>query len=197
MRDLIKTIEDLCNESDENASAVLAKIKAAIRNDRKPDFSKIKDGEHFVYRDIEWIRLGFEQDGVLCMVAKPICEAPFDNDGCNNWVKSSARKMLNTEFLARLNADDLLRCAIDLTADNGDDSYGKCFVDKVVILSCDLYRKYRQSVPLFDKWVWTCTPWFCSDSASSVRSATVDGILNISSARSSYGLAPACIFKVS
>lgn len=192
---LIEIIENLCNESEENASSVLSKIKAAIQNDKKPDFSKIKDGEHFFYRDIEWIRLGLEQGGVLCMTANPIYEAPFDVDGCNDWRMSSARKMLNDEFLARLNADDLLLITSDLTADNGDTAYGKC-VDKVGILSCDLYRKYRQFVPLFDEWMWTCTPWYCSGFACLVRRVGVDGTLNRGSAYGSNGLAPACIFNL-
>ena len=44
---LIDTIEILCNEVDSDAMQVLAKIREAIKNERKPDFSKIKDGDHF------------------------------------------------------------------------------------------------------------------------------------------------------
>jgi hypothetical protein len=89
------------------------------------------------------------------------------------------RKTLNTEFLAKLNADDLLPFVSDLTADNGDTAYGDC-TDKVGILSCDLYRKYRKYVPLFGEWMWTCTPWYCDDSgdAGRVRIVISDGAVD-------------------
>lgn len=199
MNNLIESIEAMCDESEQNATEILAKIKAAIENSKKPDLSKIKDGEHFMYRGIEFIRLGLEQGGVLCMTAKVIGEQPFDEDACNDWRRSSARKMLNTEFLSKLNKDDLMAFESDLTADNGDTKYGKC-VDYVGLLSCDLYRKYRKFVPLFEEWMWTCTPWHCgtpnSGGAHIVRLVFTDGSLSNYGAGGSYGLAPACIFHL-
>lgn len=196
---LIESIENLINESEDSASKTLDKIKTAIQNAKRPDFSKIKDGEHFMYHGIEFIRLGLEQGGVLCMTAKPIAEEAFDPNGCNNWAKSRARKKLNTEFLSLMNENDLLPFESDLTADNGDTVYGKC-VDKIGILSCDLYRKYRKIVPLFDEWMWTCTPWHCgtpnSGNAYGVRLVLSDGTMYVNVAYGAVGLAPACIFHL-
>ena len=196
---LIESIENLINESEDSASKTLDKIKTAIQNAKRPDFTKIKDGEHFMYHGIEFIRLSLEQGGVLCMTAKPIAEEAFDPNGCNNWAKSRARKKLNTEFLSLMDENDLLPFESDLTADNGDTAYGKC-VDKIGILSCDLYRKYRKIVPLFDEWMWTCTPWHCgtpvSGVAYGVRLVYSDGTLNRDSAYGALGLAPACIFHL-
>lgn len=196
---LIESIENLINESEDSASKTLDKIKTAIQNAKRPDFSKIKDGEHFMYHGIEFIRLGLEQGGVLCMTAKPIAEEAFDPNGCNNWAKSRARKKLNTEFLSLMDENDLLPFESDLTADNGDTAYGKC-VDKIGILSCDLYRKYRKIVPLFDEWMWTCTPWHCgtpySGTATRVRLVHSDGTVISNGALYAYGLAPACIFHL-
>lgn len=196
---LIESIENLINESEDSASKTLDKIKTAIQNAKRPDFSKIKDGEHFMYHGIEFIRLGLEQGGVLCMTAKPIAEEAFDPNGCNNWAKSRARKKLNTEFLSLMDENDLLPFESDLTADNGDTAYGKC-VDKIGILSCDLYRKYRKIVPLFDEWMWTCTPWHCgtphSGSANLVRLVLSDGTVLNYGAYGALGLAPACIFHL-
>lgn len=196
---LIESIENLINESEDSASKTLDKIKTAIQNAKRPDFSKIKDGEHFMYHGIEFIRLGLEQGGVLCMTAKPIAEGAFDPNGCNNWAKSRARKKLNTEFLSLMDENDLLPFESDLTADNGDTAYGKC-VDKIGILSCDLYRKYRKIVPLFDEWMWTCTPWHCdtphSGAAYHVRLVHSDGTVNVHYAYNALGLAPACIFHL-
>ena len=196
---LIESIENLINESEDSASKTLDKIKTVIQNAKRPDFSKIKDGEHFMYHGIEFIRLGLEQGGVLCMTAKPIAEEAFDPNGCNNWAKSRARKKLNTEFLSLMDENDLLPFESDLTADNGDTAYGKC-VDKIGILSCDLYRKYRKIVPLFDEWMWTCTPWHCgtptSGDAYGVRLVNSDGTVNRTTACYALGLAPACIFHL-
>lgn len=196
---LIDTIEILCNEVDSDAVQVLAKIKEAIKNERKPDFSKIKDGDHFIYRGIEFIRLGEEQGGILCMTARVWNETAFDENGCNDWRKSSARKLLNSEFLDMLNKDDLLPYHSDLTADNGDTTYGEC-ADYVGLLSCDLYRKYRKIVPLFNEWMWTCTPWHCdtphSGYANGVRLVGADGSLSGNGACIAIGLAPACIFHL-
>ena len=196
---LIESIENLINESEDSASKTLDKIKTAIQNAKRPDFSKIKDGEHFMYHGIEFIRLGLEQGGVLCMTAKPIAEEAFDTNGCNNWAKSRARKKLNTEFLSLMDENDLLPFESDLTADNGDTAYGKC-VDKIGILSCDLYRKYRKIVPLFDEWMWACTPWHCgtpsSGYANSVRLVGSDGTMYNADAYYARGLAPACIFHL-
>lgn len=196
---LIESIENLINESEDSASKTLDKIKTAIQNAKRPDFSKIKDGEHFMYHGIEFIRLGLEQGGVLCMTAKPIAEEAFDPNGCNNWAKSRARKKLNTEFLSLMDENDLLPFESDLTADNGDTAYGKC-VDKIGILSCDLYRKYRKIVPLFDEWMWTCTPWHCgtpySGNAYNVRRVGSDGAMSHYRASHAHGLAPACIFHL-
>lgn len=196
---LIESIENLINESEDSASKTLDKIKTAIQNAKRPDFSKIRDGEHFMYHGIEFIRLGLEQGGVLCMTAKPIAEEAFDPNGCNNWAKSRARQKLNTEFLSLMDENDLLPFESDLTADNGDTAYGKC-VDKIGILSCDLYRKYRKIVPLFDEWTWTCTPWHCgtpySGGAIHVRIVSSDGTLSYCNFSRVVGLAPACIFHL-
>lgn len=194
---LLDTIENLCNKNEENASEILAKIRAAIQNERTPDFSKIKDGEHFTYRDIEFVRLGLEQGGVLCMTVKPYAVTTFNSKSDNDWRKSPMRKKLNNEFLALLNDADLLPFESDLIADNGDTAYGKC-TDKVGILSCDLYRKYREYVPLFKDWMWTCTPWTTPNSggANGVRLVGSVGSLDISIAGSSNAFAPACIFKI-
>ena len=40
---LIESIENLINESEDSASKTLDKIKTAIQNAKRPDFSKIKD----------------------------------------------------------------------------------------------------------------------------------------------------------
>ena len=92
---------------------------------------------------------------------------------------------------------NLLPLTVDLVADNGDDSYGTV-TDKVFILSCDEYRKYRKHIPLLDEWSWTCTPWWIDPTSGlgiSVRIITAAGGLNSYNAGYSSGVAPACVFN--
>lgn len=196
--DTICRIKTILAQYDENSAKTLEKIKQALNKEQCLDFLTIDDGDHFFYHGIRFLRLGEEQGGILCMTAQVWKEAAFDENGCNDWRKSSARKILKSEFLDLLNKDDLLPYHSDLTADNGDTTYGEC-ADYVSLLSCDLYRKYRKFIPLFDEWMWTCTPWYCgtphSGSAYSVRLVNPGGTLCNDGAFDSYGLAPACIFK--
>lgn len=83
-----------------------------------------------------------------------------------------------------------------MVADNGDDRYGTV-TDRVFILSCDEYRKYRKHVPLLPEWMWTCTPWYISNAGDSrhVRFVNNAGYLNNIHANISTGVAPACVFN--
>ena len=60
-----------------------------------------------------------------------------------------------------------------MVADNGDDRYGTV-TDRVFMVSCDEYRKYRKHVPLLPEWMWTCTPWYISDAGNSYDVRFVD-----------------------
>lgn len=53
---------------------------------------------------------------------------------------------------------NLLPHIVDLVADNGDKLYGT-MEEMVFLLTCDEYRKYRDVIPKYRRWIWTCTPW--------------------------------------
>ena len=91
---IIDKINKAIEDSESSAIETLNTIKSIIASERKPDFSKIKDGEHFMYKGIEFIRLGKEQGGILCITAKVWEKLPFDKNSCNNYTKSSLRKEL-------------------------------------------------------------------------------------------------------
>lgn len=192
-------IKTILAQYDENSAQTLAKIKQALEEKQDSDLSTIEDGDHFFYRGIRFVRLGEEQGGVLCMTPQTWYKIAFDeNNCCNDWRRSSARKLLNSQFLDLLDKDDLLPYHSDLTADNGDTAYGEC-TDYIGLLSCDLYRKYRKFIPLYDKRIWTCTPTHCdtlsSANPSGVRLVGPDGTFYCGGAFNSYGIAPVCIFK--
>ena len=156
-------------------------------------------GERFIFKGFEWITLDNNVDGgVLAIMASSWNgeEYRFDEDCCNNYAKSSLRRKLLNELLPVLGEDNLIPHEVNLVADNGDDRYGTV-TDRVFILSCDEYRKYRKNVPLLPEWMWTCTPWYITDSGDSngVRSVSTDGSLYNNTANDTNGVAPACVFN--
>lgn len=156
-------------------------------------------GERFSFKGFDWIVLDNNVDGgVLAIMTSTWSgeEYCFDDDGCNNYAKSSLRRKLLNELLPVLGEDNLIPHEVDMVADNGDDRYGTV-TDRVFILSCDEYRKYRKHIPLLHERMWTCTPWYISNAGSSynVRYVNYMGYLNYDSAYGSIGVAPACVFN--
>lgn len=164
------------------------------------DVSKLPQaGERFTRGGIEFVALGMEQGGVLAVVAKRLeDEMAYDEDGSNDWRKSSLRKYLNEEFVKNFDKGDLLPFVSDLTSDDGMTDYGTS-EDFVALLSDNLYRKYRKFMPKYDTWVWTITPWSSPSPgyASGERIVYTSGALGGSLAIYGYGVAPACIFNPS
>lgn len=178
-----KTEED-CTEDDSTAGAEKDKIKFP------------KTGEQFEYNGVKFTALGEEQGGVLAIVSELLEEEmPLDENNKNDWRTSSLRKYLNGEYLEQFNRGDLLPFISDLTSDDGMKNYGTA-EDYVFLLSCDLYRKYRESVPRFNNWWWTLTPWTCNPShASYARIVYSSGVVSSSGAYYGNGVAPACLFN--
>lgn len=156
-------------------------------------------GERFIFKGFEWITLDNNVDGgVLAIMASSWNgeEYRFDEDCCNNYAKSSLRRKLLNELLPVLGEDNLIPHEVNLVADNGDDRYGTV-TDRVFVLSCDEYRKYRKNVPLLPEWMWTCTPWYITDTGNSgnVRLVGTGGSLNGSNPYGTHGVPPACVFN--
>ena len=153
-------------------------------------------GEQFDYNGVKFTALGEEQGGVLAIVSELLEEEmPLDESSKNDWRTSSLRKYLNGEYLEQFNCGDLLPFVSDLTSDDGMKDYGTA-EDYVFLLSCELYRKYRESVPRFNNWWWTLTPWTCIPSrAFSARVVSSDGTLGSPIAYYGGGVAPACLFS--
>lgn len=168
---------------------------------KEENIGVLSAGERFGFKGFEWIVLDNNVDGgVLAIMASAWNneEYSFDDDGCNNYAKSSLRRKLLNELLPVLGEDNLIPHEVDMVADNGDDRYGTV-TDRVFILSCDEYRKYRKHVPLLPEWMWTCTPWYVftpnAGSSGHVRIVSSTGTLHNHNANSSSGVAPACVFN--
>lgn len=162
----------------------------------KTKIKKPTAGEHFNYNGIEFVALGEEQGGLLAVVAHELDEEyAFDKDNCNDWRKSTLRRYLNEEYIKNFDKADLLPLVSDLTTDSGQKDYGTS-EDYIALLSCDLYRKYREYMPKYNTWVWTLTPWHIFPSnAYFARLVDTDGSLRSSYAYTRHGVAPACLFN--
>lgn len=153
-------------------------------------------GEKFTFKGFEWKVLDKDEDGVFAIMTNFWDTLPFDTDGCNNWEKSSLRRVLNTDFADIIGKKNLIPVESDLIADNGDKAYGKT-TDYVTIISCDQYRKYREVMPVYESdWLWTLTPWSCNAGyAYTVRIVNPTGQIYDGNASYSSGVAPACKFS--
>ena len=180
----LEEIEEDYTEDDSAAGAEKDKIKFP------------KPGEQFEYNGVKFTALGEEQGGVLAIVSELLeDEMPLDESNKNDWRTSSLRKYLNGEYLEQFNRGDLLPFVSDLTSDDGMKDYGTA-EDYVFLLSCDLYRKYREFVPRFNGRWGTLTPWTCNPSyATTARIVGSSGAVYGSYAYTGYGVAPACLFN--
>lgn len=216
--EILQAIESLCydiatnakaEENQKRANAVLGlafagmltsvelqKDDAVVVKAEKDKIKIPKSGDRFEYNDVMFTVLGEEQGGVLAIVSELLeDEMPLDESNRNDWRISSLRKYLNGEYLDQFTRGDLLPFVSDLTSDDGMKNYGTA-EDYVFLLSCDLYRKYRESVPRFSSWWWTLTPWTCPPSKTeSARVVSSSGRIGCNHARIDYGVAPACLFN--
>ena len=158
-------------------------------------------GEKFRFKGYEWVALEVNEDNVVTIMTKAWDTAEFDENNRNDWKNSSIRKRLQEELLPVLGEENLITRSVDLVADNGDRRYGRTD-DKIWLLSCDDYRKYRETIlancDFEDDWWWTLTPWYINDVGNgyNVRLINPAGTVNITNAYYSYGVAPACVFHL-
>lgn len=214
--EILQAIESLCHdiatsakaeENQKRANAVLDLAFAGILSsgelkkddavvEAEKDKIKIpKPGDRFEYNDVMFTVLGEEQGGVLAIVSELLLQRmPFDESGKNDWCTSSLRKHLNGEYLEQFNRGDLFPFVSDLTSDDGMKDYGTA-EDYVFLLSCDLYRKYREYVPHFNGRWSTLTPWTCALGSSLIRAVGSSGTADTGFATTLSYVAPAVLFN--
>lgn len=179
------------------------------------NITSLRPGEHFMFKGFEWVCLdpNHPDGGVLAIMATPWAKdvkfCPSDKfveekGNWNNYRTSLIRDILNDSLAKKIRAnklgDNLLLHTVDLVADNGDRAYG-AVADLVFILTCDEYRKYRDYIPLYDRWIWTATPWWCGDKDSDMVYSNYvcfvypGGQLDYIDADYSGAIAPACILN--
>src|SRR5574344_201091 len=167
--------------------------------------TNIAPGREFKFGNLPCIVLEeFENDTVLVLSKESIGDKAFDEDNCNNFNKSSLRQFLNDDFLEALaeggaDLDSMLDFTIDLTSDDGLKDYGES-TNRVALLTCDMYRKYRSIIPNLDGWWWLATAYSTESNgwAHLARYVDTDGSLSYSGASyGGIGVRPAFLLKSS
>ena len=158
-----------------------------------------KPKQEFIMGGIAWTVIQTGAGWVKCIASDCVEEGAFDEENENDFVVSSLRTYLNSEFLRRLIAagapEEMFKYFnIDLTADDGLKNYGGDRV-RIGLISCEEYRLLRGNIPtLPNRWWWTATP--SSPINSFVRRVNSDGTLGNGFAYyGSYGVRPVCVLK--
>lgn len=158
--------------------------------------STVPDGGEFMFCGIPFIRLGEEQDGVLCITKQDVFRSRFNDTDNNDYRESIVRHRLLEEFLPQLDCEELLPFEMNLaSAVENSQGYGVC-ADYVGILTEELYRKYRRYIRM-DGYMWLCTPYSLSRNSPFVRCVNASGFVDYGNAYYAYRCRPACIFKKS
>lgn len=165
---------------------------------------KIAPSSVINYGGLDCIVLDVEQDKILVLAKESIGNMPFDEGNSNNFPKGTLCKYLNDEFIKKLKADGadtsaLIPTTIDLTSDDGLKDYGET-TQKIFLLTCDMYRKYRSVIPNLDDWWWLATAYSTESNgyARIARNVLSDGSLDYGSAYiGHYGVRPAFYLKSS
>lgn len=165
---------------------------------------KIAPSSVISYGGLDCIVLDVEQDKILVLAKESIGNMPFDEGNSNNFPKGTLCKYLNGEFIKTLKANGadtsaLIPTTIDLTSDDGLKDYGET-TQKIFLLTCDMYRKYRSIIPNLDDWWWLATAYSTESNgyAHYARHVGSVGGLVISAAYYGlYGVRPAFYLKSS
>lgn len=165
---------------------------------------KIAPSSVISYGGLDCIVLDVEQDKILVLAKESIGNMPFDEGDSNNFPKGTLCKYLNGEFIKKLKANGadtsaLIPTTIDLTSDDGLKDYGET-TQKIFLLTCDMYRKYRSVIPNLNDWWWLATAYSTESNgyARNARFVNSDGSLDYNTAYHGHnGVRPAFYLKSS
>lgn len=166
---------------------------------------KIAPSSVISYGGLDCIVLDVEQDKILVLAKESIGNIPFDEGNSNNFPKGTLCKYLNGEFIKTLKANGadtsaLIPTTIDLTSDDGLKDYGET-TQKIFLLTCDMYRKYRSIIPNLDDWWWLATAYSTESNGYAYFARRVNSDGGLSSYGGAYdgdiGVRPAFYLKSS
>ena len=165
---------------------------------------KIAPSSVISYGGLDCIVLDVEQDKILVLAKESIGNMPFDEGNSNNFPKGTLCKYLNGEFIKKLKANGadtsaLIPTTIDLTSDDGLKDYGET-TQKIFLLTCDMYRKYRSVIPNLNDWWWLATAYSTESNGYAYRARHVysgGSLGNSDACNGNDGVRPAFYLKSS
>lgn len=118
----------------------------------------VKPGDTVTICEREYIVLGHEKGTTTIVAKKPTKTMAFGKDG--NYINSDVRKYCIGEFYEELckavGKHNIIPHTVNLVSDDGSHK-GTLIKDYVSILTCDLYRHYRELLPAIGSSWWTAT----------------------------------------
>lgn len=161
----------------------------------------IEVGETFKIGNFEFIVLEHNEE-TSSVILKEIWETAKFDGSFNDYKESEIRKDLNNAFYNELSgtvgADNIVKHAVDLTADDGRIDYNRC-EDNISLLTCALYRKhvYVLEKHKIEKWWWLATAHSTKSNGFeyAVRCVGNDGTLYYNRCYYDCGVRPFCILK--
>lgn len=160
----------------------------------------VKPGDTVTICEREYIVLGHEKGTTTIVAKKPTKFMAFGKDG--NYINSDVRKYCIGEFYEELckavGKHNIIPHTVNLVSDDGSHK-GTLIKDYVSILTCDLYRRYRELLPAIGSSWWTATrvTTLDKDCASDVCFASSRGILSWSDCSLFFGVCPFCVLNSS
>lgn len=160
----------------------------------------VKPGDTVTLGEREYIVLGHAQETTAIIAKKPTKSMAFGKDG--DYAKSDVRAYCNGDFYKELckavGKHNIIPHTVNLVSDDGSNK-GASVKDNVSILTCDLYRRYREFLPAIGSACWTATrvTTLDKDYARGVCVVDSSGILDWNGSGFSGGVRPFCILNSS
>lgn len=159
-----------------------------------------KPGDTVIIGEREYIVLGHGKGTTAIITKMPTKSMAFGKDG--DYTKSDVRAYCIGEFYEELckavGKHNIIPHTVNLVSDDGSNK-GAAVKDNVSILTCDLYRRYRESLPAIGSAFWTATriTTFDKGYARIVCFVNPNGILGWNACGYCYGVRPYCILNSS
>lgn len=160
----------------------------------------VKPGGTVTIGEREYIVLSHGEETTAIIAKKPTKTMVFGKDG--DYTKSDVRTYCNGDFYKELckavGKHNIIPHTVNLVSDDGSNK-GATVKDNVSILTCDLYRRYREFLSAIGSACWTATrvTTLDKDCARCVCIVNSFGILYWFDSDCSYGVRPFCILNSS
>lgn len=164
--------------------------------------AEIKVGNTCKTKTMEHIILEHLPDGKTVCLSKDLVTSMAYDKKTGIYTNSNIRKYLNTEFLdklsAEVSAENICEHTVDLTSDEGSKKHGSV-VDKVSLLTCELFRKYNEILEKYNpgRWWWLATPFAIEYWEDCARAVCFNGVVTYFSCLSDGGVRPFYILNSS